>query len=305
MKKTTIALALVIGISAAPCRAGTQQQKTQASRPRSALVHTPAGSRAPLQKRVASALTLDHLKNGSYLIPDLACGYTPVDLKDGHGEHDGVEVVFGRAVFGNLAGEKQPTAIVHLAYCTPELGWLQQLVFVKENNGKLVQIAEYSLDDRDQLQGISIEKGQVVVETTGHGMADSKLTCIKVAQSKQGCLLEVSEWGEDGPAQASAPAELAPYLSKVEERVGNTWSPLSKDRGEHVVVAFKIQPSGEVADVHVSTSSEVASADQAAVEAVAQAGPFPPFCDKEPIAVGLEFQAGVNLEPQPYGHVYR
>ena len=86
-------------------------------------------SLADTPHQTKTILTFEHLRNGSYQIPDLACGYTTVKLQNGKGETDGVKVVLGRAAFGYLALNKQHVAALHLAYFTDELGWLQEIVF--------------------------------------------------------------------------------------------------------------------------------------------------------------------------------
>src|SRR5215469_13046246 len=110
-------------------------------------------------------LTLHNLKNGTYLVPDLACGYTRVTLTDGKGETDGVKVVFGQAVFGTLSSSKNPMAVVHVAYHTDELGWLQELVFMQVQGHKLTQVAEYVLDDSCTLSQLNIKNGDCFVQT--------------------------------------------------------------------------------------------------------------------------------------------
>lgn len=255
-------------------------------------------SAAQTGRHAQSVLTLDHLKNGSYLIPDLSCGFTVVQLQNGQGDSDGVKAVFGQAVFGYLGGHKQPAAAVHLAYFTQELGWLEEIVFVKPENGKLLQVAEYNLDDRQELKDMSIANGKLELETQTVKDHKRQFTRIAMAQSKQGCLLQVSQFERDQTGKLSARADLAPYLTCVEDRICRCWSPLNKDRGEHVQVAFTIKPSGEVSDIRVNTSSEVESADAAATEAILQAAPFPPLPEKSdrPLSVCLDFQAGVTIK---------
>jgi TonB family protein len=246
-----------------------------------------------------NVLTLEHLKNASYQIPDLACGYTTVKLNDGSGEQDGIKAVFGRATFGDI--NKKPTAVVHLAYHTDELGWLQQLVLIQADGGKLLQVAEYGLDDREQVKDISFRNGEIFVESSAKnapaGTAD-RLTRMRLSSTAEGCMLQASEWDYEPVTRRLIPhTELMPYLSQVEDRIGKCWSPTQKDRSEHVTVTFKIEPMGNIKDVHVSSSSEVSTADEAAVQAVQQAAPFPPLpaAAKDPLNVCFEFQAGVNL----------
>lgn len=250
-----------------------------------------------------AVLTLNHLKNGNYLVPDLACGYTPVQLKNGQGEADGIKVVFGQAIFGDLTGAKKTTAVVHLAYHTQELGWLQQLAFIQKNDNKLVQVADYILDDRCRLISLSVKNADVWVETTqpddaGNGET-RKLTRIHLSPAKTGCLLEACEFTTDASSGKLVPAQnLAPYISTVETRVGRLWRPTSVDRGEHVMVAFKIKPSGDIGDLTLSNSSEIQSANLAALKAVEEAAPFPPLPggSEAALPICLDFQSNVSVK---------
>jgi TonB family protein len=246
-------------------------------------------------------LTLDHLKNGSYLIPDLACGYTEVKLKSGQGENAGIKVVFGQAVFGSLANDKSLTAVVHLAYHTNELGWLQQLAFVQAKGNKLLQVADYILDDRCTLKSLYIKQGNVWVETATNDspqkVAEMKLTKIHLSSSKEGCLLEACDFAIDRVSGKLVQApNMAPYICSVESRVSRQWHPSRVDRGEHVMVTFKIRPTGQIEDLTLQDSSELQSANVAALKAVEEAAPFPPLPAGEPLSMCLDFQANVSVK---------
>lgn len=144
-----------------------------------------------------SALTLDHLKNGSYQIPNNACGYTVVKLHNGKGSTQDVEVVFGRASFGKLTNKKESGAVVHLAYKDPMFGWMQQVVFLVERQGKVLQIAELGLDERDQLKSVEFRDGDALIETTVPDIASGKVykKCIKaeLTERKEGCELTATK----------------------------------------------------------------------------------------------------------------
>lgn len=253
-------------------------------------------------------MTLEHLKNACYQVPDLACGYREVQLKDGRGTTGDERAVFGRATFGKINGFEGTAAAVHIAYENQSLGWSQEIVFITQKGGQLLQVAEYNLDDSEQLTGIEIKDGEVIVDTKlpanqsaeakGEQLAQiQKVTKFRLSQSSTGCMVEASEWQRvPGSNQLKAYVDLAPYLSTVEDRVSECWSPTQKDRGEHVVVTFKIKPSGDVADVQLSGSSEVATADAAALEAVQNAAPFPPLPqgNDQSIEVCFDFQANVS-----------
>lgn len=273
-----------------------------ASLPSASLANT--HTKKPIASR-ASILTVNHLKNACYQMPDLACGFKNVKLKNGVGENDGMKVIFKRATFGTIEGYSDPCGVVQLSYWDDTFGWSQQLVFIRAQGNKLVQIAEYSLDERESLKAVKLTKGAVVLETKMpdpaakpiHAKLD-KVTKIHLSQSDEGCTLTASEW-QRTPASSSLLkpyVDLAPYLYTVEDRIGKYWSSSQKERNEHVVINFKIKPSGEVDDLRANTRSTRDSvADQAAIEAVRRAAPFAPLPEAgmDEVDVCLEFQSGV------------
>jgi hypothetical protein len=151
----------------------------------------------PAGAQETAGLTLDNLKNGSYQIPDSACGYKVVKLHNGKGTAQDVNVVFGRASFGKLTNKKEPGAVVHLAYKDQMFGWMQQVVFLVERNGKVLQIAELGLDERDQLKAIEFREGDALIETTIPDVRSGKVyrKCIKaeLTESKDGCELTATK----------------------------------------------------------------------------------------------------------------
>lgn len=150
---------------------------------------------APAQE--SAALTLENLKNGSYQIPNSACGYTIVKLHNGKGTSEDGDVVFGRAAFGKLTDKKEPGAVVHLAYKDQMFGWMQQVVFLVERKGKVLQIAELGLDERDQLKNIEFRDGEALIETTVPDVASGKVykKCVKaeLTDGKGGCQLTATK----------------------------------------------------------------------------------------------------------------
>lgn len=126
----------------------------------------PQNQARPARQAQGAALTLDNLKNGSYQLPTSACGVAVVKLHDGKGTAQDMDVIFGRATFGKLTDKFEPGAVVHLAYKDPMFGWMQQIVFVVERKGQILQIAELGLDEREQLKNIECRDGNAVLETT-------------------------------------------------------------------------------------------------------------------------------------------
>lgn len=146
----------------------------------------------------ATSLTLQNLKNGSYEIPNDACGYKVVKLRDGKGSTEGMEVVFGRASFGKISDKREPGAVVHLAYKDEMLGWMQQVVFVVARGNKLLQIAELGLDDREQLKNVEFRDGDVLLETYAPEENGSKFykkcTKAQLIEKKEGTELTATQF---------------------------------------------------------------------------------------------------------------
>jgi hypothetical protein len=145
-----------------------------------------------------SALTLENIKNGSYQFPNSACGYTIVQLHDGKGANKEVNVVFGRATFGKLTNKQEPGAVVHLAYKDDMFGWQQQVVFLVERNGKVLQIGELGLDERDQVKNVELRDGNALIETSAPDVASGKVykKCLKaeLVERKDGCQLTATKY---------------------------------------------------------------------------------------------------------------
>ncbi len=148
--------------------------------------------------QVSNSLTLEHLKNGSYQLPDNACGYKIVKLHNGKGDTQGTEVVFGRASFGKLTDKKEIGAVIHLAYKDEMFGWLQQIVFVVSRGDKLLQIGELGIDEREQLRNIEVRDGDVLIETAIPDEKSGKVykKCLKaqLVETSEGCELTSTQW---------------------------------------------------------------------------------------------------------------
>lgn len=254
-------------------------------------------------------MTLAHLKNGSFQIPDLACGYKVVKLTDGAFDKDGTEVVLGRVCFGDINQDKKLDAAVHIASSVGGLGWTEQILFIVQDKGKLLQVADYVLNDAEEFKDMEVKNGEVQLRSMapqvvaaadaatagGTSRQVEKLAKIKLTKSGQSYTLRASEWQIDlASGQMKPYTNLSNYICSLEDRIGSRWQPTARDKAESVSVTFKILRNGNIADLSVSESSEIPSADSAALQAVAQAAPFAPLpADSQSIKVSLEFQGGV------------
>src|SRR5262249_2253856 len=143
------------------------------------------------------------LRNGSYQITDLGCGFEEVRLVNGKGKSGDCEVLLGRIVFGDFDGDGKADAIAHAAFRFAGGPWMQELIFVEDGGNKLMQLAEYSLDDKEELKSIDIKDKRVTIESTvadatHPGTKINKVTRIKVSHDRSGqTTLKASEFQLD------------------------------------------------------------------------------------------------------------
>lgn len=83
--------------------------------------------------------------------------------------------------------------------------------------------------------------------------------------------------GVGGPGIGVSP--LLYYFARIQDKVSAYWSPtaLPGEREVLVLVGIRVQANGQVRDISVETSSGDRSFDDAAVRALRQALPLPPF----------------------------
>jgi TonB family protein len=83
--------------------------------------------------------------------------------------------------------------------------------------------------------------------------------------------------GEKGDGAGGS--ALGYYLSLVDNKINGNWVPVGSIRGREsvVVIRFRVLRSRTLKDVEVETSSGDAGMDNAALRAVRQSVPLPPF----------------------------
>jgi TonB family protein len=82
--------------------------------------------------------------------------------------------------------------------------------------------------------------------------------------------------GERGAG--SGGSALGYYLGLVDYKISTNWTPVATGSTESVVIIrFRVLRSGNVRDVELETSSGEAGVDNAALRAVRQSLPLPPF----------------------------
>jgi len=83
--------------------------------------------------------------------------------------------------------------------------------------------------------------------------------------------------GERG--EGSGGTALGYYLGLVDYKISTNWTPVATggSRESVVVIRFRVLRSGNIRDIELETSSGEAGVDAAAMRAVRQSVPLPPF----------------------------
>ncbi|WP_218079822.1 TonB family protein [Anthocerotibacter panamensis] len=84
--------------------------------------------------------------------------------------------------------------------------------------------------------------------------------------------------GEGDPGIDSAQdVDFGPYMNQLQRRVKRAWFAPEQSNSRRTVLRFTIERNGQVSELKVSRSSGNATSDQAAIDAVRRAAPFPPL----------------------------
>lgn len=97
------------------------------------------------------------------------------------------------------------------------------------------------------------------------------------------------------PAQVVDGINFAPYMAQVQQHIKEHWHPSSFNKSKHTVVQFKIHRNGSISQLRISSSSGIPEMDQAALNAINQAAPFPPLPAGAPSDVDIEFTFDYNV----------
>lgn len=83
--------------------------------------------------------------------------------------------------------------------------------------------------------------------------------------------------GERG--EGSGGSALGYYLGLVDYKISTNWTPIASGGAKEsvVVIRFRVLRSGNVRDIELETSSGEAGVDTAALRAIRQSVPLPPF----------------------------
>lgn len=107
--------------------------------------------------------------------------------------------------------------------------------------------------------------------------------------------------GSSGQSAATG-GDLAPYMNMIQKRVKDLWQPPKMDDNKKVVVAFTVDPKGAVSNLKIKQSCGIGPADQAALEAVLKAAPFPAIPTQGgpggPSELDVQLQLNYNVHHQ-------
>ena len=93
---------------------------------------------------------------------------------------------------------------------------------------------------------------------------------------------------------ATKDVDLGPYFAEIKRRVRKNWQPSTPDNNRQTILAFTIQPNGQITGLRVRQTSGSPQADQESLNAVAQSAPFPPLPSGFPHPQ-LEVQFNFNI----------
>lgn len=254
----------------------------------------------PVAAADTGARLLSRLNEGIYEVPDFSCGYRHLQFTKGVARDHGEVITIEKAVIADLNGDGTKDAALHLSFSLGGRRMFNHLLVVVQEKNKLVQAADYSLEDYEDVKNVLVDnKGVISVDSmVAHGAdgavqpARHKVTKLRLMPDREsGCKLLASEWEVEPKTNRMLPfKDLAPYLFQVQDRISSHWNSEYKDApgGDRVVVGFKIDDRGQVSDVRLDKSSEDATTDEAALQAVHASAPFPPL--PQGVAHGLDVQ---------------
>lgn len=98
-----------------------------------------------------------------------------------------------------------------------------------------------------------------------------------------------------GPAAPGKDIDFNPYMALVQQQIKTHWFPPKGNESKQVMVIFKIHSVGKLSDLRIDRSSGVQTADQAALNAVESAAPFPALPSGAPENVDIQFKFDYNV----------
>ncbi|MBX9689706.1 MAG: TonB family protein [Candidatus Obscuribacterales bacterium] len=99
----------------------------------------------------------------------------------------------------------------------------------------------------------------------------------------------------DDQAKAAKDPDFTQFMIELQRKIKRSWFPPKEYQSRRVKVLFKVHQNGQLSNLRVTQSSDVAVADQAALNAVESAAPFRHLPDGAPENVDIEFTFDYNV----------
>lgn len=98
------------------------------------------------------------------------------------------------------------------------------------------------------------------------------------------------------PSAASIPdISFGPYMSKIQEKIKQRWRPPKDSESKRIVVFFSINRDGSLANLKISQTNANSLANDAALNAIRDAAPFPALPAGSPQSIDIEFTFDYNV----------
>lgn len=95
--------------------------------------------------------------------------------------------------------------------------------------------------------------------------------------------------------KADADIDFGPYMADLQKRVKRAWFPPRSGMTDRVKLVWKIHTDGNVSNIEITSHGDSPKADQAAIEAIKKAAPFPKLPKGAPENVDVEFTFDYNV----------
>jgi TonB family protein len=107
---------------------------------------------------------------------------------------------------------------------------------------------------------------------------------------------KTTELSHTSISTASIPdVAFAPYIAKIQEMIKLQWRPLKEAESTSILVHFAINEDGSLSDLKLIRSNASNSSNEAALNAVKNAAPFPPLPAGSAPSIDIEFTFDYNL----------
>jgi len=90
--------------------------------------------------------------------------------------------------------------------------------------------------------------------------------------------------------------DFTPYMASMQEKIKSGWNPPKSQRSKRITIQFKVDKTGQMSNLKITQSSEIAAADEAALRAARHANPLPPLPRGAPRDIDIQFTFDYNVK---------